>query len=150
MNPEMHKGGGRTLENKLEEANEKLDMFNLLSEKGFSSVEDLPVDIMDRLKEIALLEGLDNIDTVKELLVTELQIFKLNKLGMSEDELTEEIEESLTKVAKILLSDTAHSSNEEEAHLVLRSALKKSPTGLRFTDALLEAVQERKAVRQNI
>jgi hypothetical protein len=150
MNPEMHKGGGRTLENKLEEANEKLDMFNLLSEKGFSSVEDLPVDIMDRLKEIALLEGLDNIDTVKELLVTELQIFKLNKLGMSEDELTEEIEESLTKVAKILLSDTAHSSNDEEAHLVLRSALKKSPTGLRFTDALLEAVQERKAIRQNI
>jgi hypothetical protein len=102
---------------------------------------------MDRAREIASLDEFDNINTVKELLVTELQIFKLSEQGLSEDELAEVVEESLTKVAKILLSDSSHVSNDQEAHLVLRNALKRSLKGIHFTNTLLESVKDRKAIR---
>jgi hypothetical protein len=150
MNTEMHKSPERTLENKLEEVIEKTEVVLLLNEAGFSSAEELPIDVMDRLREIASLDTFDNLDTVKELLVTELQIFKLSEQGLSEDEMVEEISADLADVAKLLLSDNSYISNEEEAHLVLRSALKKSPSGLRFTDSLLESVNERKSIRKNI
>ena len=53
MNPEMHKGPERTPENKLEQSIEELEMSLLLNKNGFTSVEDLPFDVMDRVREIA-------------------------------------------------------------------------------------------------
>lgn len=143
----MYKGRERTPENKLSEGIEKLEMSLFLSERGLSSVDDLPIDVMDRAREIASLDEFDNIGTVKELLVTELQIFKLSEQGLSEDELAEVVEDSLTKVAKILLSDSTHVSNDQEAHLIIRNALKKSPKGINFTDTLLESIKDRKEIR---
>ncbi|OGG65312.1 hypothetical protein A2Z56_02005 [Candidatus Kaiserbacteria bacterium RIFCSPHIGHO2_12_45_16] len=150
MNPEIHKGRERSAINMLEEVGEKLDVVMRLTKAGFSFTDEIQEDVMDRAREIAGLDTFDNLETVKELLIIELQIQKLASGGLTHDELAEEVETDLTEVAKILLSDNAYTSNDEEAHLVLRSALKKSPDGAKFTDSLLEAVEERKAVRATI
>ena len=150
MNPEIHKGRERSAINMLEEVGEKLDVVMRLTKAGFSFTDEIQEDVMDRAREIAGLDAFDNLETVKELLIIELQIQKLASGGLTHDELAEEVETDLTEVAKILLSDNAYTSNDEEAHLVLRSALKKSPDGARFTNALLEAVEERKSIRATI
>lgn len=150
MNPETHTGKERSAINKLEEAVEKMDIVLRLKEAGFSYTDDIEADIMERAREIAALEAFDNLETVKELLIIELQIQKLAASGLTHEDLAEEVEADLTDVAKILLSDNGHNSTDEEAHLILRSALKKSPDGTRFTDVLLQTIEERKAIRATI
>lgn len=150
MNPETHNGRERSAINKLEEAVEKMDIVLRLKDAGFSFTDEIQADIMERAREIAALETFDNLETVKELLIIELQIQKLAASGLTHEDLTEEVEADLTDVAKILLSDSGYNSTDEEAHLVLRSALKKSPDGARFTDALLQTIEERKVIRATI
>ena len=82
--------------------------------------------------------------------MTELEIHKLTADGVSEDEVAEVIEDRLTTIVRTLLSNTSHVSSTEEAHLVLRSALKRAPNGLGYTNSLLETVDEGALVRQSI
>lgn len=150
MNPEMYPGPERTPINKLEEAIEKLELVNLLQQSSYTFADELPEDVVDRAREIALLDSIDSIDTVKELTVIEFIIQQLAQSGASEEELAEEVESSLLDVAKLLLTESSHTATDEEARMVLRGALKSSPTGSRFTNVLLDAVKSRKKIRSEI
>lgn len=150
MNPEKYPGAERSPINKIEEAIEKLELVTLLQQSGYSSVDELPENIVDRAKEIALLDGIDDINQVKELTVIEFIIQQLAEKGASAEEIAEEVESSLYEVTALLLAAPGRTVTEEETKMVLRGTLQKSPTGAQFTNHLLESVAARKAIRSQM
>lgn len=139
-------GRERSLDNKLEETNEKIKFVNMLIDIGaITKDEDVPEEAFARMSELAALPYFHSTDSVQALAAMEFLFSKIS----GREELTEaagDISEYLGEIVSELFSDEFANVDDDTVQIVVRLAVSKMASGKRLTDALLEAVEERKAI----
>lgn len=136
----------RSLQNKLEEADEKIAFAKKLIDIGaISPDEDIPDEAFSRMSELAALPYFHSSESVQALAAIE---FLFNRISGT-DELSEtvhDIKEYLADVIAELFSDEFVEIDDDTIEVVTNLTVTKMAAGERFIDAMLAAVAERKQV----